>query len=101
LRLTLAPDAAAAAARGARGRAGVAGAGTGGSNSTFFDRVGSLWRNPTLRLAVIGIEYPDVKHNTAISNKAWEDALFSQGTIARRPPAKRLMEAWRTISRKS
>lgn len=31
------------------------------------------------RLAVVGIEYPDVKHSAAIPTAAWTDMLFSKG----------------------
>ncbi|HEY4330842.1 MAG TPA: PDZ domain-containing protein, partial [Phycisphaerae bacterium] len=62
--------------RGGRGR----GTGGQGGDSTFYDHVGQIWRNETLKLAVIGIEYPDVKHNASIAVKDWDEALFSKGT---------------------
>ncbi|MCS6862918.1 MAG: PDZ domain-containing protein, partial [Abditibacteriales bacterium] len=40
----------------------------------------TLWRKDVYRLAVICIEYPDVKHNPQIPLKEWEEMLFSQGT---------------------
>jgi M6 family metalloprotease-like protein len=39
-----------------------------------------LWKGPVFRLAVIGIEFPDVKHNVKISTNDWRDALLSVGT---------------------
>ena len=37
-----------------------------------------------LRLAVIGIEFPDVKHNSRISTTNWEQEFFSTNTFTRR-----------------
>ena len=39
-----------------------------------------VWRKDTLKLAIVGIEYPDVKHNPSITTKNWQDALFSRNT---------------------
>ncbi len=41
-----------------------------------------LWKKNTYRLAVIPIEFPDVKHNEAIPASAWQEMLFSSGTYA-------------------
>jgi M6 family metalloprotease-like protein len=38
------------------------------------------WKKPVYRLAVVCVEYPDVKHNSTFKTKDWEDALFSRGT---------------------
>lgn len=38
----------------------------------------SLWTKDVFRLAVIGIEFPDVKHNAKVPVKEWEEALFSR-----------------------
>jgi M6 family metalloprotease-like protein len=38
---------------------------------------GKAWKKPTYKLAIIGIEYTDVKHNAAITTKHWEDSMFS------------------------
>jgi len=54
--------------RGGRGGAG------------WDDRIPSSWRKPTYRLAILGIEYPDVKHNAKIADKDWEESMFSLGT---------------------
>jgi M6 family metalloprotease-like protein len=36
------------------------------------------WKKNTYRLAVVSIDYPDVKHNEAITTKHWEESLFSR-----------------------
>lgn len=41
------------------------------------------WTRDRFRLAVIGIEYPDVKHNPAITPRAWEDSLYSRDSYKR------------------
>jgi M6 family metalloprotease-like protein len=41
---------------------------------------GGYWKKPSFRLAIICVEYPDVKHNPKIPNEEWEKALFSEGT---------------------
>jgi M6 family metalloprotease-like protein len=38
------------------------------------------WKKDVFRLAVVGIEFPDVKHNDKATVKDWEDALFSRKT---------------------
>jgi M6 family metalloprotease-like protein len=43
-------------------------------------RAASYWRKDVYRLAVVCIEYPDVKHNPKIPPQAWADAFFSRGT---------------------
>jgi M6 family metalloprotease-like protein len=44
---------------------------------------GGYWIKPSFRLAIVCVEYPDVKHNPAITNEAWEQALFSEGTYTK------------------
>lgn len=52
-----------------------------------MDPRGMNWDNRNLtpfkrdiyRLGVVCIEYPDVKHNAKITNKDWEESLFSKG----------------------
>ncbi len=39
----------------------------------------TLWKKDTYRLAVICVEYPDIRHNTNITAGRWADAFFSQG----------------------
>lgn len=55
---------------------GGGGFGKGGWN----DRLPRAWKRPTYNLAIIGVEYPDVKHNEKITNKDWEDSMFSLGS---------------------
>lgn len=44
------------------------------------DRIPRAWRKPTYNLAIIGVEYPDVKHNDKIADRDWEDSMFSLGS---------------------
>jgi M6 family metalloprotease-like protein len=39
----------------------------------------SLWTRDVFRLAVVGIEFPDVKHNAKAPPREWEEALLSRG----------------------
>ena len=41
---------------------------------------GAYWTKPSFRLALICVEYPDVKHNPKITKEAWDHSLFSRGT---------------------
>lgn len=50
------------------------GPGTGASNAGG----GSLWTGDRFRLAVVGIEYPDVPHNPKIAAADWSEMLFSR-----------------------
>lgn len=52
----------------------------GGGPVGWVERASRGWKKPTFKLAVIGIEYPDVKHNPKITDKDWEDSLFSLST---------------------
>jgi M6 family metalloprotease-like protein len=47
-----------------------------------YFRGGAAWKKPVYRLAVIGIEYPDVKRNSKITLRDWEEALFSRKSYA-------------------
>lgn len=38
-----------------------------------------LWRKEVMRLAVIPVEFPDVKHNDKIPLQEWDKLLFSRG----------------------
>ena len=51
---------------------------TGGAGG-WDDRLPNAWKRKDYKLAVIGIEYPDVKHNEAVKDKDWEASLFSAG----------------------
>ena len=44
------------------------------------DRNAGLWKKDVYRLAVVPVEYPDVKHNEKIPLKDWEESLFSSRT---------------------
>jgi M6 family metalloprotease-like protein len=37
-----------------------------------------IWKKPIYKLAVICVEYPDVKHNAKIALEDWQEALFSR-----------------------
>jgi len=51
-----------------------------GNQGGWDDRLPRAWTKPTYKLAVIGIEFPDTKHNEKISGENWEQSLFSLGT---------------------
>lgn len=51
-----------------------------GNGRGWDDRLASYWRKPSYRLAILGIEYPDVKHNPKIKDRDWEQSMFSLGT---------------------
>src|SRR5262249_33701797 len=44
-----------------------------------LDTRGGYWTRPVYRVAIICVEYPDVKHNPKIPVTAWEEAMFSHG----------------------
>lgn len=50
-----------------------------GSGSGWNDRIPRAWKKPTYNLAIIGVEYSDVKHNAKIKDGDWEDSMFSLG----------------------
>jgi M6 family metalloprotease-like protein len=47
----------------------------------------TIWRDPVLRVAVIAIEFADVKHNAKVAAAEWEEALFSQGVYQKKDNA--------------
>jgi M6 family metalloprotease-like protein len=49
----------------------------------FDTRSGFYWTKPVYRVAIICVEYPDVKHNPKIPVKAWEESMFSKGTYTK------------------
>jgi M6 family metalloprotease-like protein len=51
-----------------------------GGGGSWDDRLPRMWTKPAYRLAILGIEYPDVKHNAKIKDSDWEEAMFSIGT---------------------
>ena len=66
---------------GGRGPGGIAG-GRGG----WDDRLPGIWKKDVYRLAIIGIEYPDVKHNPKVSAKDWDTAIFSRNEYTKTSP---------------
>ncbi|HEY3790103.1 MAG TPA: M6 family metalloprotease domain-containing protein [Urbifossiella sp.] len=54
--------------------------GTGFGGRGWDDRLAGYWQKPTYKLAILGVEYPDVKHNPKIEDKHWEESMFSIGT---------------------
>jgi M6 family metalloprotease-like protein len=66
--------------RGQGGRGGPGGPGARGGATGWDDRLPQAWKKKTYNLAVVGVEYPDVKHNPRITDKDWENSLFSLGT---------------------
>jgi M6 family metalloprotease-like protein len=44
---------------------------------------GGYWKKDVYRLAVICIDYPDVKHNPKITAEAWSESFFSKGTYSK------------------
>jgi M6 family metalloprotease-like protein len=55
--------------------------------SAGFFRGGSYWKKDVYRLAVIPVEFSDVKHNPKIEVKDWEESLFSKGVYAKKNSA--------------
>jgi len=53
-----------------------------GARGGWDDRIPTAWHKPVYRLAVLGIEYPDVKHNPKVTDADWEAAMFSTGTYS-------------------
>jgi M6 family metalloprotease-like protein len=65
--------------RGGRGRGG-----RGGMN--WDDRQMAYFKRPAYRLAVVPVEYPDVKHNDKVSAEDWDKALFSRNAYTGKGP---------------
>jgi M6 family metalloprotease-like protein len=62
------------------------GRGPGGGVAAGFDmRAGNYWKKDKYRLAVILIDYPDVKHHAKNGAKAWNAALFSRNEYKQMP----------------
>ncbi len=62
---------------------GVAPGGPNGRGG-WDDRLPSAWTKKSYKLAILGVEYPDVKHNPKITDADWEASMFSTGTYTRR-----------------
>ena len=59
---------------------GVDAAAAGPRQAGWDDRLPSAWKKPSYKLAIIGVEYPDVKHNDKINDADWEASMFSVGS---------------------
>ena len=44
----------------------------------------NIWKKNSFRIAVICVEFSDVKHNEKIPLKEWEEAYFSRGTYTKK-----------------
>ncbi len=51
----------------------------GGPDNSWDTRTVNTFKNNVYRLAVVGVEYADVKHNDKIKATDWEESLFSRG----------------------
>jgi len=49
-----------------------------GQAQGWDSRTATVFKKDVYRLAVVRVEYPDVKHNPKITTRDWEDALFSK-----------------------
>ncbi|MGL4422654.1 MAG: PDZ domain-containing protein, partial [Gemmataceae bacterium] len=43
----------------------------------------TTFKKPVYRLAIVGVEYPDVKHLDKATPRAWEESLFSKNSYVR------------------
>ncbi|HYV37160.1 MAG TPA: M6 family metalloprotease domain-containing protein, partial [Gemmataceae bacterium] len=55
-------------------------AGAGGGGGKGGKGGGKGWRKANFRLAIIGIEYSDIKHNAKVAPKDWENSMFTFDT---------------------
>jgi M6 family metalloprotease-like protein len=62
------------------GAEGGPAAGGPGRRGGWDTRGARYWTKPGYRIAIINVEYPDVKHNPKIPAKAWEEAMFSKAS---------------------
>lgn len=58
------------------------GADSGGEERVGFAETRSFWRKEVYRLAVIPVEFPDVKSNPVVPLSEWEEMFFSIGSYA-------------------
>lgn len=42
-----------------------------------------MWEKPGYKLAIIGVEFSDAKHNSAVDMGEWEKAMFSSGSYTK------------------
>jgi M6 family metalloprotease-like protein len=50
----------------------------GGGGGNWDNRANKIWKKDVYRLAIVCMEYPDVKHNDKVASTDWENALFSE-----------------------
>ncbi len=55
------------------------GAGGFGQQGGWNDALPNAWKRKDYKLAIIGVEYPDQKHNEKTADKDWEESMFSAG----------------------
>jgi M6 family metalloprotease-like protein len=72
---------------GGGGRGQIGGFFGGGRGPGGDGPPGAIWKKNTIRLAVVGIEFPDVKHNEKVPAGEWEQAFFSHGTYTNKSNA--------------
>jgi M6 family metalloprotease-like protein len=48
--------------------------------SGWDSRLPRAWKKPVYNLAIIGVEYPDVKHSAKVKDSDWEESMFSRST---------------------
>ena len=65
----------------------VAGGSAKGGPGGWDNRLPGYFKKDVYRLAVIGIEYPDAKHNAKITAQDWEKSLFSSGEYTGKGPS--------------
>jgi M6 family metalloprotease-like protein len=65
----------------------AAGEGDGRRPGNWDDRDRGPWKKDVYRLAVVCIEYPDVKHNAKVTAKDWAESLFTKGTYVNKTNA--------------
>lgn len=56
---------------------------TADTSSAAGEEPRTLWKKPGYKLAVIGVEFPDTRHNAAVNMGEWEQAMFSQKTYTK------------------
>ncbi|MEQ2005393.1 MAG: M6 family metalloprotease domain-containing protein [Limisphaerales bacterium] len=53
------------------------------SSSTTGEEPRVMWRKPGYKLAIIGVEFSETKHNATVDMGEWEKAMFSKGTYTK------------------
>jgi M6 family metalloprotease-like protein len=53
------------------------------NSSTTGEEPRVMWKKPGYKLAIIGVEFPDTKHNAAVDMGEWEKAMFSEKTYTK------------------